>query len=564
MHSTCDPSQENGVAVSACGRGWLATGCALVIAQGDRIGKYVIERAVGSPGGQGTVFLARDDRGRQYALKVPHEVGPRFLRELDAARAVISPHVARVWDFDLHHDPPHIAYQAVPGEPLDRVLTERGLEPLELLRIFRQVALGLADIHAVSTAAIPQLTHGDLSLDNILVTDQNDAVIIDLGAARTGNDSSISREVFGKFGYFAPEQLKGQAVGPPADVWQLAICVLRAATGRMPFGSGPASVPRILDDPPNAVDAEWVVVGRALRGLDKDPERRPSAAELAEDLAEWESRHLRRRSPWRDGRLRRVHGISFRVKEDGLIIRRADVGTSEDGDDFFVECARDVRIGDQILWSESSTSFGPMQVAKQLQVLPRQEVPGPVVCPDCGTPLLPLLGNWRWREPDQYLGPDVEDAFCPAGETCERQREADHARFFRRLVFRRIGPGWADEDLHTFLLGLSSPQRTLTLRRDDFKVAGLDGLWPAYQEWRDGLGTQLSLDVSELCEAFGAPGHVFATGLVETVVSGAPWDPGFGPTDAQCAWWKERGAAVIECARTLTSNSRGTGTAEAR
>ena len=106
--------------------------------------------------GQGRVFLAADERGFQYALKIPHvDNTSRFQRELDAAREVQSSHVARVWDYDLSCDPPFIAYQVVPGERLDAALDKRELTPLDLVSIFRDVALGLVNIHRVRPVRYP-------------------------------------------------------------------------------------------------------------------------------------------------------------------------------------------------------------------------------------------------------------------------------------------------------------------------------------------------------------------------------------------------------------------------
>ncbi len=96
---------------------------------------------------------------------------------------------------------------------------------------------------------IPRLSHGDLTCDNILLPKQGSAVIIDLGAARMGLESTVSRDLFGKLGYFAPEQLaaadqvgdpfSGLAVdGQAVDIFQFGVCLVRAATGQLPFGAG--------------------------------------------------------------------------------------------------------------------------------------------------------------------------------------------------------------------------------------------------------------------------------------------------------------------------------------
>src|SRR3954454_20313719 len=116
---------------------------------GSRVGPYVLNRRLGHRG-QGEVFLANHREGWQHALKIPHGNDlTRFRRELLAAQRVRSPRVARVWGFDLDRDPPYIAYEVIPGRTLEELLETDPPELDELLAIFRDVACGLADIHAV-------------------------------------------------------------------------------------------------------------------------------------------------------------------------------------------------------------------------------------------------------------------------------------------------------------------------------------------------------------------------------------------------------------------------------
>jgi len=246
---------------------------------GDIVAGYRLGRKLGASG-QGTVFLATDVRGYKFALKIHHGADPRFHSELKATLAVKSAHVAKVWDFDLTSDPPFIAYALVPGDPLHVVLAQRELDVRSLAAIFRDVAGGLKDIHAVSDIDIPQLCHGDVSLDNIMVTPRNDATLIDLGSARISQGSTPSCQVIAESGYFAPEQLLAQQVGTPADVWQLGVALAMAACGQWAFGTGPGSLVKTLNDPPSLVglpgEFEEVVVGC----LTKDPVLRPKAASL--------------------------------------------------------------------------------------------------------------------------------------------------------------------------------------------------------------------------------------------------------------------------------------------
>jgi eukaryotic-like serine/threonine-protein kinase len=246
---------------------------------GDNVAGYRLGRKLGASG-QGTVFLATDGRGHQFALKVPRLADSRFHRELNATLGVKSAHVAKVWDFDLTSDPPFIAYAVVPGDPLSVVLAQRELDVRSLAAIFRDVAGGLKDIHAVSTIDIPRLCHGDVSLENIMVTPRNGATLIDLGAERMGQGPTLSREVFGKLGYFAPEQLLAQHFGTPAEVWQFGVALAMAACGQWAFGTGPESLMKTLDDAPNLVGLPGEFEAVVFGCLTKDPVLRPKAVAL--------------------------------------------------------------------------------------------------------------------------------------------------------------------------------------------------------------------------------------------------------------------------------------------
>jgi len=90
-----------------------------------RLGPYELVGRLGQ-GGMGVVFLGRERRGgRLVAVKAlrPELAGDpafaaRFRREVDAARRVVSPHVARVLDAAPSADRPWLATAYVNGSTL--------------------------------------------------------------------------------------------------------------------------------------------------------------------------------------------------------------------------------------------------------------------------------------------------------------------------------------------------------------------------------------------------------------------------------------------------------------
>ena len=136
-----------------------------------RLGPYELVGRLGQ-GGMGVVFLGRERRtGRLAAVKAlrPELAGDptfaaRFRREVDAARRIDSPHVARVLDADPSATRPWLATEYVDGITLaDEVATTGPLTGDRLLQFATQVAQALTTIHAAG------IVHRDLKPTNVLL-----------------------------------------------------------------------------------------------------------------------------------------------------------------------------------------------------------------------------------------------------------------------------------------------------------------------------------------------------------------------------------------------------------
>lgn len=409
-----------------------------MIGHGDRVGRYTVEYQLGRDSGQGRVYRATDDDDHVYALKIPQGDVRRFTRELDAAQAVKSRCVARVWDHDLAADPPHIAYELVPGQPLDEALHRRTLSVGDLLQIAADAAQGLADIHTVTTDSIPQLSHGDVTLDNIMVTTRNEAVLIDLGAAITGRGSTVSRNLIGKHGYWSPEQLDGDTGGPPSDVWQLAVCIARAGMGVMPFGSGLDSLRRIAEDAPSVHGLDGLLARLIAPCLQKDPRLRPAAAWVAEEARRLrasydEGEYGNSLSPLQDI-VRKVSTIHFRTSRRGLLSRKALLAPlPPDYKTQLTAAAPHVAVGDLVLSRDPALRMlRPSLVTAPpgLQALERPAPPpSPDACHSCQHQLAPLRDAWRSKDSRGRF----ESVYCPNAGHCPAQDRPLWHRFLHRV-----------------------------------------------------------------------------------------------------------------------------------
>jgi hypothetical protein len=247
---------------------------------GTRIGSYEIRSEIGR-GGMGVVYLAEDVRlGRPVALKaLPASVAmqpdlrERLRREARAAATISHPAVAVVYALEELGDQLFIASEYVPGDTLRSVIAQGPLDPARARIIASDIAAALSAAHDAG------VIHRDLKPENVLIRSDGSVKVVDFGIAHVeGSDASrLTRTGFalGTPAYMAPEQLRGVAVDPRADVYAWGVVLSEMLRGRHPLDhSASASV--------SAPPAGWTtIIGRCLQ---PDPAARPSARELVQAL----------------------------------------------------------------------------------------------------------------------------------------------------------------------------------------------------------------------------------------------------------------------------------------
>jgi hypothetical protein len=249
-----------------------------------RIGPFRLANRIGA-GGMGVVYLGFGDDGKPVAVKVPSagladdpEFRSRFRLEVDAARRVRGGSVAAVLDADLTGERPWMATEFVEGRNLNDAVATRG----DLGdRLVHGLAIGLADaLVAIHAAGV---VHRDLKPANVLLA-WDGPKVIDFGIARAADSTSHTRTgmLIGTLVWMAPEQLRGERAGPPADIFAWGACVAFAATGRPPFRGERAEAVgmQILTAAPDLDGVPGDLVGVVRAALEKEPDRRPTATEL--------------------------------------------------------------------------------------------------------------------------------------------------------------------------------------------------------------------------------------------------------------------------------------------
>ncbi|WP_106397363.1 serine/threonine protein kinase [Actinocorallia populi] len=259
----------------------------LLPADPEAIGPYGLLARLGR-GPKGVVYLGEREGGLA-AVKLLHAgfggahwLRTRFAQELAAAQRVEDPGVARVLGAGLERGVPWVASEYVRGLSLRDVVEGAGPRtgpPLDRLAIGTAGALW-----AMHRAGV---IHRDLGPGNVLL-DSGGPRVIDFGYG-PALDAVGGRGMPGGPAFRAPEQVSGAEIGSAVDVWGWACLVAYAATGRPPFGGGPAAevVERILHGEPDLAGFEGLD-GR-LRHLVEDclaksPRERPSAQRLLLEL----------------------------------------------------------------------------------------------------------------------------------------------------------------------------------------------------------------------------------------------------------------------------------------
>ena len=263
---------------------------------GNALGsRYVLERRLGE-GAMGMVWQGRDrESGAVHAIKLLRTdlVGDaglvgRFVRERTALLAVRHPHTVAVHDMVVEGDRLALVMDFVPGEDLRAYRLRRGgaLPPAEAAWLLAQICEALAATHAAG------IVHRDLKPANVLLDGTRPHApvrLADFGIARFLDESPATSTgaILGTPGYLAPEVLTGERPGPACDTYAVGITLYELITGSAPFTGTPAAVFHQHVNTPPRPDPRiphelWNIVARCL---DKRPDGRPSAAELAASLA---------------------------------------------------------------------------------------------------------------------------------------------------------------------------------------------------------------------------------------------------------------------------------------
>ncbi|RKH50316.1 serine/threonine protein kinase [Corallococcus sp. AB050B] len=212
---------------------------------GSKIGEFVIHERVGA-GGMGVVYRAEHPLiGKHAAIKVmrAERVSPeqeqRLLVEARAVNAIRHPGVLDIFNFGTLPDSrPYVVMELLQGQSLaDRLREQPRMDVGTCAWVLVQVLAALAAAHRAG------VVHRDLKPANVFLVEQPDATplikLVDFGIAKVmQGPEALARadgSTLGTPDFMAPEQIRGEEVGPAADLYALGVMAFQMLTGTRPF-----------------------------------------------------------------------------------------------------------------------------------------------------------------------------------------------------------------------------------------------------------------------------------------------------------------------------------------
>jgi serine/threonine protein kinase len=305
------------------------------LAPGEQIGPYEILAPL-ARGGMGELYRARDTRlRREVALKMlpdaaAHDTDSlaRFDRETRAVAALNHPNILAIHDTGSIHSVPYAVTELLAGETLAERLRTGPLNAPKAVEVASQIAAGLEAAHARG------IIHRDIKPDNIFLTNEGRAKILDFGIARieqpartaglsdtiTRGRGSSSQFLVGTAGYMSPEQVRGKTIDARTDIFSLGATFYEMLTGRRAFSRETPieTLGAVLrDDPRKYPETEKIpteLQSFVFRCLEKDSvDRYQSARDLLLDLRAYQAELIgqaaervtfRSEPPWKHRRTR--------------------------------------------------------------------------------------------------------------------------------------------------------------------------------------------------------------------------------------------------------------------
>ena len=300
-----------------------------------KVGRYAILEQLGS-GAMGVVFAAYDpELDRKVAVKLlapgrdTERARQQLLAEAQALAKLSHPNVVPVHDAGRHEGRVFLAMEYVRGQTLRQFIDTIDRSGPRSWRVVHDVLVGAGRGLAAAHAA--GLVHRDFKPQNVLIGEDNRAMVVDFGLATSPVESSSDpdpasentkppttdhhRGPVGTAAYMAPELWEGAPATVQSDLFAFGVMLYQMLTGRLPYRARtPAAyLQKLGAGPPTPVrnirrDTPWNLMRLVQRCMEHDPAQRPASAAAAANLV----------APLRSGRRRRLAVVGGAVALMGL------------------------------------------------------------------------------------------------------------------------------------------------------------------------------------------------------------------------------------------------------
>lgn len=228
------------------------------MSQFEQFGKYILLEKLAS-GGMAEVYLAKsvgaNGVNKFLAIKriLPQfsdnvEFINMFKEEAKIAVNLNHGNVVSIYDFGIEDKQFYLVMEYVEGKNLRQMLNELKKANLELsidqiIYLIKEVAAGLDHAHRCIDGATGKplnITHRDMSPQNIMLSYEGEIKVIDFGIAKAETQAEATKAgtLKGKFGYMSPEQAEGYAIDSRTDVFSLGIILWELLANERLFAGG--------------------------------------------------------------------------------------------------------------------------------------------------------------------------------------------------------------------------------------------------------------------------------------------------------------------------------------
>ncbi|HYQ86083.1 MAG TPA: protein kinase [Bacteroidota bacterium] len=213
---------------------------------GQTISHYKILEKLGE-GGMGVVYKAEDLKLKRIVaikflpkrLSIHGEERERFTQEAQAASSLNHPNICTIHEIDAVNDETFIVMELIEGITLREWIRKqseqsegyRKLGVKEAIDVAAQIAEGLEKAHEKG------IVHRDIKSENIMVTTDGRAKIMDFGLAKLRGSSKLTKtgSTVGTIAYMSPEQVEGLETDHRTDIFSFGVVLYEMLSGKLPF-----------------------------------------------------------------------------------------------------------------------------------------------------------------------------------------------------------------------------------------------------------------------------------------------------------------------------------------